>query len=84
MLARLKRSHFVLLSSSESMDEGPVGPASVPIDVRLSADGLVITRCGGAEAAGVRPAMWSSASMPRTCSRGRLPDRAPTIGGGRC
>jgi len=43
MLARLKRSHFVLLSAESATDTLP-GEAVVPIDVRMSAPGLVITR----------------------------------------
>ena len=55
MLARLKRSHFGLLSSS-SADALP-GPASVPIDVRVAREGVVITRVTerSASAAGLAP-----------------------------
>jgi carboxyl-terminal processing protease len=49
MLGRLKRSHFALLSSS-SVDALP-GPAVVPIDVRIVAEGVVITRVLNAAAA---------------------------------
>jgi len=42
MLARLKRSHFALLSSAAA-DALP-GPASVPVDVRVTAEGAVIAR----------------------------------------
>jgi carboxyl-terminal processing protease len=44
MLGRLKRSHFVVLSASASGDEGPIGEATVPIDVRIITEGLVVTR----------------------------------------
>jgi len=44
MLARLKRSHFVLLSASAVGESGPVGQAGVPIEVRVTDAGLVITR----------------------------------------
>lgn len=54
MLARLKRSHFVLMSASAS-DALP-GTAVVPIDIRLIGTDLVITRVGpAAAAAGLRP-----------------------------
>jgi carboxyl-terminal processing protease len=42
MLARLNRSHFVLLSTSPA--EALRGPADVPADVRITADGALITR----------------------------------------
>jgi carboxyl-terminal processing protease len=57
MLARLMRSHFVLLSASDAGDDYPMGAASVGIDVRVSESGLLVTRVragSGAEAAGVR------------------------------
>jgi carboxyl-terminal processing protease len=44
MLARLKRSHFVVLSDSAVGDNTPVGEAAVPIDVRVTDGGLVISR----------------------------------------
>ncbi len=45
MLARLKRSHFVLLSSSSTdVDAGPIGPATVPIEMRITAQGVLVTR----------------------------------------
>ena len=50
MLARLKRSHFVLLSAESATDTLP-GEAVVPIDVRMGALGLVITRVRPASAA---------------------------------
>lgn len=56
MLARLKRSHFVLLSASPAT--ALPGPALVPIDVRVAPQGVVVTRVGAgstAERAGVRP-----------------------------
>jgi carboxyl-terminal processing protease len=55
MLARLKRSHFGLLSGSAA-DALP-GPASVPIDVRITEIGAVITRVTDAAgtAAGLTP-----------------------------
>ena len=43
MLAWLKRSHFMLLTSSPVGQPMP-GDASVPIDVRVSDDGLLVTR----------------------------------------
>ena len=49
LLARLKRSHFTLLSASAA-DALP-GPAAVPIDVRVVADEVVITRVADTEAA---------------------------------
>ena len=42
MLARLNRSHFSLLSHSAA-DALP-GPATVPADVRIAADGVLVTR----------------------------------------
>src|SRR4051812_19745120 len=42
MLARLKRSHFVLLSAS--MDDALPGPAAVPVDVRMTPQGALVTR----------------------------------------
>ena len=54
MLGRLKRSHFGLLSSLAA-DALP-GPASVPIDIRVIADGAVITRViDNATSAGLAP-----------------------------
>jgi carboxyl-terminal processing protease len=45
MLSRLKRSHFVLLSStSTDAEAGPIGRASVPIDVRIAPEGVLVTR----------------------------------------
>lgn len=46
MLARLRRSHFVLLTSSSS--ETLPGPAAVPIDVRIVDEGALITRAADA------------------------------------
>jgi carboxyl-terminal processing protease len=43
MLGRLHRSHFVLLSAESAADTLP-GVALVPIDFRVIADGLVVTR----------------------------------------
>jgi carboxyl-terminal processing protease len=56
MLARLKRSHFVLLSPSSTVDALP-GPLRVPIDVRVIGAELVITRVtsDAAAAAGLAP-----------------------------
>jgi len=56
MLARLKRSHFVLLSAESVADTLP-GEAIVPIEVRVGAPGLVVTRVTAgstAERAGLR------------------------------
>jgi carboxyl-terminal processing protease len=57
MLARLGQSHFLLISSSETDADRPVGPAEVPLDVRL-VDGamLVVAVDAGASAdrAGIR------------------------------
>jgi carboxyl-terminal processing protease len=45
MLTRLKRSHFVLLSSSTTdADAGPVGQAMVPIEIRITPQGVLLTR----------------------------------------
>ena len=44
MLARLHRSHFVVLSSSAVDDGGPIGEATVPIDIRITPGGVLITR----------------------------------------
>jgi carboxyl-terminal processing protease len=41
MLARLRQSHFELLSADSV--EGPLGAATVPISVRVTADDVVIT-----------------------------------------
>ena len=49
LLARLKRSHFVLLSASAA-DALP-GPAAPPIDVRVTAQGVVVTRVTDPDAA---------------------------------
>ena len=55
MLDRLKQSHFVLLTTSP-VGRPLAGEASVPIEVRATADGLVVTRVRGtALAASVRP-----------------------------
>ena len=43
MLARLKRSHFILLSA-ESATDTLSGEAVVPIDVRMGTPGLAVTR----------------------------------------
>jgi len=48
MLARLNRSHFALLSYSVA-DALP-GPAAVPADVRVAAEGVLITRVTDADA----------------------------------
>jgi carboxyl-terminal processing protease len=56
MLARLRRSHFTLLSSS-SADALP-GTAVVPIDVRVVPEGVVVTRVApgsAAERQGLKP-----------------------------
>lgn len=42
MLGRLQRSHFALLTSD--LDAGPKGPATVPFDVRVTEDGVLVTR----------------------------------------
>jgi carboxyl-terminal processing protease len=47
LLARLERSHFVLLSSSEGFDTSPMGPAAPAVDVRVTADGVVIAGVSG-------------------------------------
>jgi len=45
MLARLKRSHFVLLSSAATADDPPrPGGATVGVDVRVLHDDVVVTR----------------------------------------
>lgn len=44
MLARLNQSHFVLLPTSEALDDGPVGPAAPPLDLRVWPEGLIVTR----------------------------------------
>lgn len=41
MLSRLKRSHFALVSSADV--DGPMGEATLPIDVRVRSDGVLIT-----------------------------------------
>ncbi len=43
MLARLRQSHFVLLTSSP-VGQPLAGEASVPIEVRVNHDGLLVTR----------------------------------------
>lgn len=43
MLARLKRSHFVLLSSESSVNTLP-GPATIQADIRITAEGALVTR----------------------------------------
>lgn len=58
MLARLHRSHFALLSATGSAADTLPGDATVPIDVRVASDGIVITRVtpgSTAERAGLRP-----------------------------
>jgi carboxyl-terminal processing protease len=53
MLARLKRSHFVVLSESAAAENGPIGEAAPPIEVRVTSGGLLITRVEtGSPAAG--------------------------------
>jgi carboxyl-terminal processing protease len=56
MLARLKRSHFALLSATSPTDALP-GPVRVPIDVRVLNAGVVITRVTAPSAAraGLQP-----------------------------
>jgi carboxyl-terminal processing protease len=44
MLARLKRSHFMLLSAASVGDDAPLGEATVAIDVRPTSAGIAITR----------------------------------------
>jgi len=51
LLARLRRSHYVLLSASAAPADGPVGDAIVPIDIRASQAGIVITRVAQGSAA---------------------------------
>ena len=51
MLARLKRSHFVVLSSSAVDDGGPVGEATVPIEVRVTPSGPLIIKVAAQSAA---------------------------------
>jgi carboxyl-terminal processing protease len=48
LLSRLKRSHFVLLSSSS--DDALPGPASIPADIRITAEGALVTRVTDAAA----------------------------------
>ncbi len=59
LLARLKRSHFALMPAAGSADDRPpAGDAMVEIDVRVMADGVVVTRVAdGSDAAraGVTP-----------------------------
>lgn len=60
MLARLKRSHFVVMSASAVGDDAPIGEASVPIEVRPIPAGIVITRVeadSAASRAGLAPGM---------------------------
>jgi carboxyl-terminal processing protease len=57
MLARLERSHFVLIPSS-SAESGTMGSALVPIEIRVAEAGLVVTRVepdSTASRAGLRP-----------------------------
>jgi carboxyl-terminal processing protease len=51
MLGRLKRSHFVLLSSSPGSDDVLPGEATLPIDIRVIPAGVVITHVEGGSAA---------------------------------
>ncbi len=53
MLARLKRSHFVLMSSAATTSEDPprAGGATVGVDVRVLKDDVVITRVTAGSAA---------------------------------
>jgi carboxyl-terminal processing protease len=53
MLRRLNRSHLVLLSSSDAVETAPMGPASVPIEVRITRDGPLIVKAEAA--AGLSP-----------------------------
>jgi carboxyl-terminal processing protease len=55
MLDRLKRSHFGLLSSASA--EALPGPASVPIEIRISTAGVIITKVSdpAATKAGLMP-----------------------------
>jgi carboxyl-terminal processing protease len=57
MLARLGQSHFEILSSTSSA-EGPRGAATVPLDMRVTGAGVLVTSVmpgSTAEKAGVRP-----------------------------
>lgn len=52
MLARLKRSHFVLMPATAAADDpAPAGDATVDIDVRVLKDDVVITRVAPGSAA---------------------------------
>ena len=52
MLARLKRSHFVLMTSTATSDDPPrAGGATVGVDVRVLKDDVVITRVTAGSAA---------------------------------
>ena len=58
MLARLRRSHFVLMSGSAESGDTVTGDATVPVEIRPWAAGVVITRVApgsAAEQAGVQP-----------------------------
>lgn len=60
MLARLKQSHFVLISSAFDEQTLP-GEAAVPIDVRVLDGGALITRVeagSDAERRGIRAGQW--------------------------
>ncbi len=75
MLARLKRSHFELLSASEADEAAPVGDATVPVAVRVTADGVVIISVANGLPAD-RPV-----SRPATCCAGST--ARPRWAGGR-
>lgn len=64
MLARLRKSHLALLSGTEMVEDDMVlrGEAVVPIDVRVLANQIVITR--------VRPSLRVSAERARTLKPG--------------
>ena len=58
MLARLKQSHFTLISSGADDDSVPLGAATVLMEVRATEAGVIVTRVApesGAARAGIRP-----------------------------
>jgi carboxyl-terminal processing protease len=77
LLARLKRSHFVVLSESSAADNGPIGEAAPPIDVRVTSGGLVITSVDAGSAAagdGVRPGLLVMAIDGISTAEWKTPD----------
>jgi carboxyl-terminal processing protease len=77
MLARLKRSHFVVLSSSVLDGGAPIGEATVPIEVRVAAQGLLITNVEAGSTAGLVAGQWMRSIDGRSTADWKSVDAGP-------